>query len=480
MKLWGGRFNKDTEKAVERFTASIQFDQRLYRQDILGSIAHCRMLAKQGIISSQDCQAIVAGLLAIMEEIDRGEFPFSVELEDIHMNVESRLREKIGAAAGKLHTARSRNDQVALDVRMYTREATLQTVEKILGLQRTLILLAEQHVNTIMPGYTHLQRAQPIVLAHHLLAYVEMLRRDAERFQDCYRRCDQMPLGAAALAGTPFEIDREAVARELGFSGVSRNSIDAVADRDFVVEFISASAVAMMHLSRLSEEIVLWSTSEFGFLELDDAFSTGSSIMPQKKNPDVAELVRGKTGRVYGHLIALLTILKGLPLAYNKDLQEDKEALFDTFDTTGACLEMLAGLLGSSMFNVGRMRASADESLSVATDLADYLVVRGLPFRQAHEVVGRLVSYCLQNKKTLGSVTLEEYLRFSPLFDSDVSAITVESSVRSRSSQGGTSPLRVAEAVCEARDSIEETSRWVEAQISATLDVEQVLEERRP
>ena len=466
MKLWGGRFSKDTEKSVERFTASIGFDRRLYRQDIRGSIAHCRMLAKQGIISWEEAEAIVAGLQDIMQEIERGEFSFSVELEDIHMNVESRLKEKIGEVAGKLHTARSRNDQVALDVRMYTRDAILEAVTEIVRLQRMLLSLAEQHLETVIPGYTHLQRAQPIVLAHHFLAYVEMLQRDARRFQDAYGRCDEMPLGAAALAGTPYDIDRDAVARELGFSRLSRNSIDAVADRDFVVEFISASAITMMHLSRLSEEIVLWSSSEFGYLELDDAFSTGSSIMPQKKNPDVAELVRARTGRVYGHLVAIMTVLKALPLAYNKDLQEDKEALFDTADTLTSCLQMLAGLLASSRVNAAKMRQAAEESLSIATDLADFLVLQGLPFRRAHEIVGRLVGYCLENGKTFGSLTLAEYQSFSPLFDSRVYEITVESSVRSRNSTGGTSPLRVREALNEIRISVEENERWVEGTAS--------------
>jgi len=463
VKLWGGRFAKNTDSLVEQFTASISFDKSLYRQDISGSIAHCRMLAKQGIISDSEAETIVAGLQEILREIERGEFPFSVQLEDIHMNVESRLKEKVGEVAGKLHTARSRNDQVALDLRMFTLEAIVQTVGNIVRLQRVLASLAERHLETIVPGYTHLQRAQPVLLAHHFLAYVEMLRRDIGRFQDAYERCDEMPLGAAALAGTPYDIDRDAVAQYLGFSRVCRNSIDAVADRDFVVEYISASATTMMHLSRLAEEVVLWSSSEFGYLELDDAYSTGSSIMPQKKNPDVAELVRAKTGRVYGHLVAMLTVLKGLPLAYNKDLQEDKEALFDTVDTLQSCLQVLAGLLASSKVNEGRMREAAEQSLSIATDLADFLVLRGLPFRQAHEVVGRLVGYCLENGKTFNSLTLAEYQRFSPLFDSAVHAITVENSVRSRSSRGGTAPHQVKEALDEVRSHLDTEEKWITA-----------------
>ncbi len=448
---WGGRFEKPPAEQVLRFTASIDFDRRLYRQDIAGSIAHARMLARQGIIPAEDCDRIVRGLEEIRAEIERGEFPFRPELEDIHLNIEARLREKIGEAAGRLHTARSRNDQVALDLRLYVKEVICQTADQIRALQGVLLDLAEAHLETVAPGYTHLQRAQPVLLAHHFLAYYEMLDRDLDRYTDAYRRADVLPLGSGALAGVPYPIDREFVARELGFSRISRNSIDAVADRDFILDYLSASAILMMHLSRLAEELVLWSTAEFGFIEIDDAYATGSSIMPQKKNPDVAELIRAKTGRVYGHLQGLLVVLKGLPLAYNRDLQEDKEPLFDTADTVMGCLPLMAGMLATLKVNRDRLARAAEESYALATDLADNLVAKGVPFREAHQVVGRLVKYAAGRRKTFAKLTLEEYRKFSDKFDADVFGITVQRAVAARDVPGGTAPGRVRAALAEAR-----------------------------
>ena len=462
MKLWGGRFGKPTDEEVEAFTASTSFDRRLYRQDILGSAAHCRMLARQGIISDDEAKAIVGGLREVLAELDANQLPLGPELEDIHTAVEARLREKLGDVAGKLHTARSRNDQVALDLRMFVREAIVATAQALGGLQGALLDLAERHSDAVMPGYTHLQRAQPVLFAHHLLAYFEMLQRDAERFRDCYRRVDVLPLGSGALAGVPYPLDREWVARELGFAAISRNSMDAVSDRDFVVEYLAAASLTMAHLSRLAEEVVLWTTAEFGYLELDDAFATGSSIMPQKKNPDVAELVRGKVGRVYGDLLAVLTALKGLPLTYNRDLQEDKEALFDAVDTLLGSLRCLAPMLRTAKVRASRMREAAGESFSLATDLADYLARRGLPFRDAHGVVGRLVTYCLDQGRALSHLTLDEYRQFSPLFDDSVYAVTVDSSVAARDVSGGTAPGQVAVALAEARRLLRASLDWCE------------------
>jgi argininosuccinate lyase len=448
---WGGRFERPPAEQVLRFTASIGFDRRLYRQDIAGSIAHARMLARQGIISAEDCEQIVRGLEEILAEIERGEFPFRLELEDIHLNIEARLREKVGEVAGRLHTARSRNDQIALDLRLYLKETICQTSEEIRRLQGVLLDLAEAHLEALAPGYTHLQRAQPVLLAHHFLAYYEMLDRDLDRYAEAYRRADVMPLGSGALAGVPYPIDREFVARELGFSRISRNSIDAVSDRDFVLDYLSASAILMVHLSRLAEELVLWSTPEFGFIELDDAYATGSSIMPQKKNPDVAELIRGKAGRVFGHLQGLLVTLKGLPLAYNRDLQEDKEPLFDTVDTVLGCLPLMAGMLATMKVNRDRLARAAEESYALATDLADYLVRKGVPFRDAHQIVGRLVKYAADNRKTFAELSLEEYRKFSDRFEADVFDITVEKAVAARDVPGGTAPGRVRAALAEAR-----------------------------
>ena len=443
------------ERAL-KYTASIAYDRRLYRHDIAGSIAHARMLAKQGIIAGDDAESIVRGLEEICEEIERGDFPFREELEDIHLNIEARLNEKIGEVAGRLHTARSRNDQIATDMRLFVMEACDDALLAIRGLQTALLDLAEANQGTIMPGYTHLQRAQPVLFAHHLLAYFEMLDRDSGRLRDCRLRADELPLGAGALAGAPYPLDREFVASELGFSRVSRNSIDAVADRDFVIEFQAAAATAMMHLSRLAEEIVLWCSDEFGFVRLADMFATGSSIMPQKRNPDVAELARGRAGRVYGNLMAILTTLKGLPLAYNRDLQEDKQPLFDTVDTLLPTLETFAALLLALRVDSERMEDAARNSYTLATDLADYLVRKGMPFREAHQTVAELVRYAEGDRKPLSGLSLEEYRGFSPLFDHDVLALDVRASIAARDVPGGTAPSRVAEALRTARERLKE------------------------
>ncbi len=459
-KPWGGRFERPTDRAVEAYTASIEVDRRLAREDIRGSIAHARMLGRQGIIPTEDAARIVAGLERLLDEVERGEFPLDPALEDIHMNVEARLAALIGPdVAGRLHTARSRNDQVALDARLWTLRATGEVIDAIDRLQAVLLDLAERHAEDVMPGYTHLQRAQPVTLGHHLMAYVEMLERDVGRFADCAGRAASSPLGSGALAGAPYPLDREGVARELGLAGVTENSLDAVSDRDFVVEFQAAAAMCMMHLSRLAEEIVLWSTAEFGFLTLDDAFATGSSLMPQKKNPDVAELARGRTGRVYGNLIAVLTTLKALPLSYNRDLQEDKPGLFDTFDILLSTLDIMARMLPTVRFHTERMRAAAGSGYALATDVADYLVHKGLPFREAHHIVGAVVAYAAQQGKELHELDLDEYRRFSPLFDEDVRAITVDSAVQARDLPGGTAPRRVREAVARARARLRERQK---------------------
>lgn len=451
-KLWGGRFGKDTDAAVDSYNASLGFDRRLYRQDITGSVAHARMLARQGIIPEPDAARIVEGLQAILEEIERGEFVWDQSQEDIHMAVEARLTALIGPeSAGKLHTARSRNDQIALDMRMFTRDAIDTTVRMLRDLRATLIEIAERHLDVILPGYTHMQRAQPVVLGHHFLAYQEMFERDTARFVDCRRRTDVMPLGAGALAGLPYPLDRDSVARELGFAEVSRNSLDAVSDRDFLVEFHAAAALSMAHISRIAEEIVLWSTAEFGFIALDDAFATGSSIMPQKKNADVAELGRGKTGRVYGNLLALLTVLKALPLSYNKDLQEDKEGFFDTFDTLSATLDLFTRMLPTIQVNAERMSESAIAGYALATDIADYLARKGVPFRTAHHIVGGLVQDALGQGRELHELPLEAYRRHSELFGDDVLRINLAASVSARDVPGGTAPNRVRQALIEAR-----------------------------
>ncbi len=452
MKLWGGRFRHQTAAEMEEFNSSIQFDHRLWQEDIDGSLAHVKMLAAVGVLSAAEADTIGRGLAEIRAEIEQGQFDFSPELEDIHMHIEHRLMEKIGPVGGKVHTARSRNDQVALDTHLYVRRQVDKVLDLIAALQRELIQQAEKHLDVIMPGYTHLQHAQPVLLAHHLLAYVHMLQRDRQRFLDCRERADLMPLGAGALAGTGFPIDRELVAKELGFSALYENSLDAVSDRDYVLEFLAAAAICMVHLSRLAEELILWSSQEFAFVELDEAYSTGSSIMPQKKNPDVPELVRGKAGRVAGHLLALLMTVKGLPLAYNKDLQEDKEALFDTVDTLTACLSIFAPLIATLKVNRDRMRQAVSGDFSTATDLADYLARRGLPFREAHAVVGRLVQLCLDQGKSLEDLSLKELQQASTLFEPDaLAALTPEAAVAARTSSGGTALEQVKLQLARAK-----------------------------
>ena len=450
-KMWGGRFAERTAASVEAFTASIHFDCRLYRHDIAGSRAHATMLARQGLISAEERDLIIGGLAEIEGEIARGSFIFRPELEDIHMNIEKSLAERIGPAGEKLHTARSRNDQVALDLRLYLREESRNLLKLLADLQRAFVVLARRYRKTVMPGYTHLQRAQPVLVAHHMLAYFEMFGRDRQRLTDCLKRINVLPLGSAALAGTGLPIDREFVARELDFPEVSANSMDSVADRDFVVEFVAAAALIQVHLSRLAEELVLWTSEEFSFVTLPDAFCTGSSIMPQKKNPDIPELVRGKSGRVIGHLMALLTLLKGLPMTYNRDLQEDKEPVFDTVDTVSASLALMAELLAGMRFNEERLAAGLRRGCMTATDLADYLVKKEIPFRQAHAIVGRAVAYALEQGRDVGELTLPELRRFAECIEEDVFAVlSIEGSVNSRNSTGGTGGIRVEEALRRA------------------------------
>jgi argininosuccinate lyase len=453
-----GRFGKEPDESAAKYTASVSYDWRLYPYDIAGSIAHARMLAKQSIIPREDGDAIINGLSSIQEEIEQGQFQFKPEMEDIHMNIEARLVEKIGEIGGKLHTARSRNDQVALDLRLFAKDAISKTLGRLKELQRALVSVSEANRDVIMPGYTHLQRAQPILLAHHLLAYFEMIQRDKERFGDCLKRADVLPLGSGALAGVGYSIDREFLARELSFSQISQNSLDAVSDRDFVIEYEAAASICMMHLSRLAEEIALWSSAEFDFVELDDAYSTGSSIMPQKKNPDVAELVRGKTGRVYGSLIALLTTMKALPLSYDRDLQEDKEGFFDCVDTLLSSLEVFAGMLKTLRVKKENTERAARQGYLLATDLADYLVKKGEAFRTAHDIVARLVTYASEKDKSLNELSLPEYKNFSPTFGDDVHSITVETSLAARDSIGGTAPEQVKKALSRAKALIEDKS----------------------
>jgi len=437
-----GRFNKAADKLVAEYTASLSVDRRLYRHDITGSIAHARMLAKQGIISEKDAGIITQGLESIREEIEQGKFEFKSEQEDIHMSIEARLIEKVGEAGGRLHTARSRNDQVALDMRLFTKEAIADTLEAIRELQRALIVLAEANKAVVIPGYTHLQSAQPVLLAHHLLAYFEMLQRDTDRFNDCLKRADVLPLGSGALAGVTYDIDREFLARELGFSRVSQNSMDAVSDRDFVLEYAASASIS---------EIILWSSLEFGFIELDDAYATGSSIMPQKKNPDVAELVRGRTGHIYGRLMGLLTMMKALPLTYNRDLQEDKEAFFAVVDTLLSTLGVLSGMVATLRVKAENTREAIERGYILATDLADYLVRKGEAFRTAHDIVARLVSYAAEKGKSFRELSLNEYKGFSPRFSEDVYEITVASAIAARDTVGGTAPGRVEQALAAAK-----------------------------
>ncbi len=443
-KLWGGRFKQSTDALMETFSASIFFDKRLYACDIEGSIAHCKMLGHCKIITPTESKKIQKGLKQILRECEEGRFQFSDKLEDIHMNIESRLREIIGPSAGKLHTARSRNDQVCLDIRLYLRNEVDETVNEIDRLCKALVALAKKNIDRVMPGYTHLQRAQPILLSHHLLAYVEMLLRDKERFIDARKRINVMPLGSAALAGTNFPIDRQYTAKLLKFPEISHNSMDAVADRDFAAEFCGAAAILMMHLSRFCEELVIWNSSEFGFVELSDAFTTGSSIMPQKKNPDAAELIRGKSGRVFGNLVSLLTLMKGLPLAYNKDLQEDKEPLFDSADTIKVCLKIFTDMMKSTKFKALSLDELESSGFLTATDMADYLVLKGVPFREAHEITGKTVAYCLDEGKTLGKLSLVELRKISGKFGEDVSQhIALENSVDRKNVYGGTATKQV-------------------------------------
>ncbi len=450
-----GRFQKPAARTVTDYSASLPFDRRLYKQDIAGSIAHARMLGNRGIIGVSESHDIIKGLETVRTEIEQGRFEFKNEHEDIHMAVEARLIELIGDTGRKLHTARSRNDQIATDIRLFTMDAIFDTVAALTRLQAALVDVAEANRKVIIPGYTHLQVAQPVLLAHHLLAYFEMLQRDVERFIDGYERADVLPLGSGALAGVPYDLDREAVAEELGFSCVSTNSLDAVSDRDFIIEYEAAAAVCMMHLSRLAEEIIVWSSAEFGFIEVDDAYAHGSSIMPQKKNPDVAELARGKTGRVYGSLMALLTTMKGLPLAYNSDLQEDKEGFFDCVDTLLDTLDIFAGMVKTLTVRPQRTRQAAGRGYILATDLADYLVARGAPFRTAHDAVARLVSYAVAHRKDLKDLTPAEYQEFSPLFGEDVKKISLKTSLSARNVPGGTAPRQVAVALRRARKLLE-------------------------
>ncbi len=454
-KAWQGRFDQPIDSLVESYTASIHFDQRLYQYDIRGSIAHCQMLAKCKIISEDEASRIVEGLGEILREIERGTLTFEASQEDIHMAIEQALIQKTGEVGGKLHTARSRNDQICLDMRLYLRDVIQQLQVLLFELKSTLVDLAEKHLDVILPGYTHLQHAQPILLAHHLMAYYEMLRRDDERLAQCRTRTDVMPLGSAALAGTTFPIDMEHTAQALKFPRITRNSLDAVSDRDYLVEFNAACAILMMHVSRLAEELILWSTSEFAFIEISDAFCTGSSIMPQKKNPDVPELMRGKAGRVYGNLMTLLTLTKALPLAYNRDLQEDKEPVFDTIDTVTSTLRVLIRLLPEVQFHRERMALMAEEGFTLATDLADYLVRKGLPFRKAHFVVGQIVQYCAHHGKRLQDCSLEEFKKFQKGIDTDIYAfLRLESAVDRRTSLGGTASTRVRQAIEAARDEL--------------------------
>jgi argininosuccinate lyase len=463
VRQWGGRFSAPPAQLVQEFTQSISFDRRLFPQDILGSVAHARMLARQGIIRPEEGREIEAGLRQVADEAARGAIAADPALEDVHTHVEARLTALIGPTAGKLHTARSRNDQVALDLRLFVREATLDTLDGIVQVQSALLAQATAWQEVIGPGFTHLQRAQPILLAHQLLAFHEMLGRDAGRLRDAYTRLNLLPLGAGALAGVPYPIDRAYVADLLGFAGICANSLDAVSDRDFVAEYLAAASLGMAHLSRLAEEVILWSTSEFGYLTLHDSYTTGSSIMPQKKNPDVAELVRGKVGRIYGHLLGLLVTLKALPLAYNRDLQEDKEPLFDTVDTWQACLAVTAGLLRSAQVHPERLAPAAAAGFSLATDVADYLVGKGVPFREAHRLVGLAVQRCLATGHDLATLPLADYQAISPQFDAGVYQIDVWASVRARDVPGGTAPRQVAAARAAAGAATEALEGWIAA-----------------
>lgn len=465
--MWGGRFTKAEEKNALDFNASISYDCRMYREDIAGSIAHAKMLAAHGIISKEDQEKITKGLISIKKEIDEGTFPFSVELEDIHMNIEKRLTEEIGDAGARLHTARSRNDQCALDLHMYMKRNIARLSEKLIAVLEALLAASKKYQDVILPGYTHMQRAQPVLFAHHMLAYFAMLERDFKRLEDCYDMCDMSPIGACALAGTTYPTHPKEEANDLHFASVYGNSLDAVSDRDYLLQFLSFASICAMHLSRLSEEFIYWSTSEFQFIELDDGYSTGSSIMPQKKNPDMCELIRGKTGRVYGHLIGLLTVMKGLPLAYDKDMQEDKEGVFDALDTLYFALDIYAGMISTMTVNGDHTRAVLESDFSNATDMADYLAKKGLPFRQAHAVVGNAVHYCIEHHKVLLDLSMEEFRSMSPLFKEDIKeALSIENCVKNRESYGGTGPKSVERQQTHAGDMIakmkEMSASWKE------------------
>lgn len=462
--MWGGRFTKAEEKNALDFNASISYDCRMYREDIAGSIAHAKMLAAHGIISKEDQEKITQGLLSIKKEIDEGTFPFSVELEDIHMNIEKRLTEEIGDAGARLHTARSRNDQCALDLHMYMKRNIARLSEKLIAVLEALLAASKKYQDVILPGYTHMQRAQPVLFAHHMLAYFAMLERDFKRLEDCYDMCDMSPIGACALAGTTYPTHPEEEANDLHFASVYGNSLDAVSDRDYLLQFLSFASICAMHLSRLSEEFIYWSTSEFQFIELDDGYSTGSSIMPQKKNPDMCELIRGKTGRVYGHLIGLLTVMKGLPLAYDKDMQEDKEGVFDAIDTLYFALDIYAGMISTMTVNGEHTRAVLESDFSNATDMADYLAKKGLPFRQAHAVVGNAVHYCIEHHKVLLDLSMEEFKSMSPLFEEDIKeALSIENCVKNRESYGGTGPKSVERQQTHAEKAIASMKETMDA-----------------
>lgn len=462
--MWGGRFTKAEEKNALDFNASISYDCRMYREDIAGSIAHAKMLAAHGIISKEDQEKITKGLLSIKKEIDEGTFPFSVELEDIHMNIEKRLTEEIGDAGARLHTARSRNDQCALDLHMYMKRNIARLSEKLIAVLEALLAASKKYQDVILPGYTHMQRAQPVLFAHHMLAYFAMLERDFKRLEDCYDMCDMSPIGACALAGTTYPTHPEEEANDLHFASVYGNSLDAVSDRDYLLQFLSFASICAMHLSRLSEEFIYWSTSEFQFIELDDGYSTGSSIMPQKKNPDMCELIRGKTGRVYGHLIGLLTVMKGLPLAYDKDMQEDKEGVFDALDTLYFALDIYAGMISTMTVNGEHTRAVLEGDFSNATDMADYLAKKGLPFRQAHAVVGNAVHYCIEHHKVLLDLSMEEFKAMSPLFEEDIKeALSIENCVKNRESYGGTGPKSIERQQTHAEKAIASMKETMDA-----------------
>ncbi len=456
-QLWGGRFTKETDQLVYNFNASISFDRRFYEQDIRGSIAHVTMLAKQGILTEEEKEKIIGGLQGILSDVENGSLQITSEYEDIHSFVEANLIERIGDTGKKLHTGRSRNDQVALDMKLYIRDEILALDKLLKDMLETLIKLMEEHTETYMPGFTHLQKAQPITLAHHLGAYFEMFKRDRQRMKDIYGRMNYCPLGAGALAGTTYPLDREYTAELLGFAGPTLNSIDSVSDRDYLIELLSAMSTVMMHLSRFSEEVIIWNSNEYQFVEVDDAYSTGSSIMPQKKNPDIAELVRGKTGRVYGALMSLLTAMKGIPLAYNKDMQEDKELVFDAIDTTKGCLALFTGMLASMKFNKKQMENSAKNGFTNATDAADYLVNHGVPFRDAHGIVGQLVLYCIEKKIALDDMTLEEYKAISPVFEEDIyQAISMKTCVEMRNTIGAPGKAAMEQVIAWEKDYLAE------------------------